>query len=460
MPGSTSSSSTSSSVPTSTRYCFPPVSMTAYMDPQDAGGGGTRPLRDGQGKTPGRAKREREVYDRTPNGSIERRGPRARTRRSRTIVEASSSWPRQSASAATTSSGRPVPSSGWNRVRVTTVTGGPSSIATSISNGRRSYSTLSSPRARLRGRVGAAKQVAGGRAEPVDRHVPRQNDPVVGRGNPAREGRAGQPDVLHLDETPPGRHVFGQGLAQPPGGPALGQDDVDELGVGGHPDGKRRPERDPRPRSRALGPGHRQPGIRDRREPAVGDLPLRLLRRGRGTRDHQAPALARLGRASRDARTRLVVCPTMDERERSPAGREPAPRKRHPMQRGRRRQRRRRPPGSPRSRHHRSSTRPAARPSPDSPRSRRASPSSSSRPWSSASCSGWLATPCAPSCSACCSSTCSSRRCAGWSGEACVERSRSCLSTSSRSSPSSRSSTSPSPPSSTSSSGSSRTSPP
>jgi len=22
-------------VPTSTRYCFPPVSMTAYMDPQD-----------------------------------------------------------------------------------------------------------------------------------------------------------------------------------------------------------------------------------------------------------------------------------------------------------------------------------------------------------------------------------------------------------------------------------------
>ena len=33
-PGSTSRSSTSSSVPTSTRYCFPPVSMTAYMDPQ------------------------------------------------------------------------------------------------------------------------------------------------------------------------------------------------------------------------------------------------------------------------------------------------------------------------------------------------------------------------------------------------------------------------------------------
>src|SRR4051812_40037989 len=35
LPGSTSSSSTSSSVPTSTRYCFPPLSMTAYMDPQD-----------------------------------------------------------------------------------------------------------------------------------------------------------------------------------------------------------------------------------------------------------------------------------------------------------------------------------------------------------------------------------------------------------------------------------------
>jgi hypothetical protein len=34
LPTSASSSSTSSSVPTSTRYCFPPVSMTAYMDPQ------------------------------------------------------------------------------------------------------------------------------------------------------------------------------------------------------------------------------------------------------------------------------------------------------------------------------------------------------------------------------------------------------------------------------------------
>src|SRR3990170_6751150 len=32
-PGATSRGSTSSSVPTSTRYCFPPVSMTAYMDP-------------------------------------------------------------------------------------------------------------------------------------------------------------------------------------------------------------------------------------------------------------------------------------------------------------------------------------------------------------------------------------------------------------------------------------------
>src|SRR5436305_8453583 len=35
-PGSAASSSTSSSVPTSTRYCFPPVSMTAYMEPFEA----------------------------------------------------------------------------------------------------------------------------------------------------------------------------------------------------------------------------------------------------------------------------------------------------------------------------------------------------------------------------------------------------------------------------------------
>ena len=39
LPGWASSSSTSSSVPTSTRYCFPPVSMTAYMDPRRWCGG-------------------------------------------------------------------------------------------------------------------------------------------------------------------------------------------------------------------------------------------------------------------------------------------------------------------------------------------------------------------------------------------------------------------------------------
>ena len=48
LPGSTSSSSTSSSVPTSTRYCFPPVSMTAYMDPQGfVDDGGRRAWRSG-----------------------------------------------------------------------------------------------------------------------------------------------------------------------------------------------------------------------------------------------------------------------------------------------------------------------------------------------------------------------------------------------------------------------------
>jgi hypothetical protein len=41
-------------------------------------GGGARPPHDGQGKTPGRAKREREVYGRTQNRSIEgRAGDRA-----------------------------------------------------------------------------------------------------------------------------------------------------------------------------------------------------------------------------------------------------------------------------------------------------------------------------------------------------------------------------------------------
>ena len=58
LPGSTSSSSTSSSVPTSTRYCFPPVSMTAYMDPQDFVSATARGDRDiGQGEALGRPRR-------------------------------------------------------------------------------------------------------------------------------------------------------------------------------------------------------------------------------------------------------------------------------------------------------------------------------------------------------------------------------------------------------------------
>src|SRR5687767_13466887 len=101
------------------------------------GGGGTRPPHNGQGKTPSLAKREREVYDRTAHGSIEAHVRRAapsivlnrdtearqvrsstRTRRSRTIDVAWRASPKRSPRAATTSSGRPVPSSGWNRVRV------------------------------------------------------------------------------------------------------------------------------------------------------------------------------------------------------------------------------------------------------------------------------------------------------------------------------------------------------
>ena len=71
-PGSTSSRSTSSSVPTSTRYCFPPVSITAYMDPLGVCGGrarrrrwwtwkGARQVRNADG----------EVYVRVVRASIE-----------------------------------------------------------------------------------------------------------------------------------------------------------------------------------------------------------------------------------------------------------------------------------------------------------------------------------------------------------------------------------------------------
>ena len=122
----------------------------------------------------------------------------------------------------------------------------------------------------------------------------RQVDHVVRRRDPAGERWARDPDVLDLDQTPARRHVAAQGFAHPPGRPSFRADDIDELGVRGHADGERRPEGDPRPRPRALGPGHGQSRGVDRGDPGIDQLTLRLLGRARIARDHEAPTLARL----------------------------------------------------------------------------------------------------------------------------------------------------------------------
>src|ERR1035437_1185699 len=68
-PGSASSSSTSNSVPSSTVYCLPPVSMTAYMGPQEGGRGGAAPQVHDTKTPPGRPRRELGVYGSGPASS-------------------------------------------------------------------------------------------------------------------------------------------------------------------------------------------------------------------------------------------------------------------------------------------------------------------------------------------------------------------------------------------------------
>ena len=107
--------------------------------------------------------------------------------------------------AATTSSGRPVPSSGWKRVRVVTRDG--RAVLDRDVDQQRTQVVLdalvaSGTAARQGRRQRAARRRPRGGGRPAR---PPPERPGSRPRRPGRRGRAGEPDVLHVDETPPGR---------------------------------------------------------------------------------------------------------------------------------------------------------------------------------------------------------------------------------------------------------------
>ena len=281
------------------------------------------------------------------------------------------------------------------------------------------------------------------------------------------DGPPSQTSSRSMRRQPSGMHRL-QRLAHAPSRQPLREEDVEELGLGGHPRRQRGTEREPRTeRLRLAAPAspliggrqgdrhERQPARADGRLPRRGGLALREGRRIDTAREDEPPALDRFRQhasprgstprvpaarstAPWEARTghpRLVVCRTMDEPARpdprTPARARPRIRRRHaPGDARRARPRRPRRPPAP------AVTLPAVpfavRPSdggpprfaPLSPRvavllvgghRRRPAPVDGPRQRSARSSSGS------------CSSTCSTSPCAGSSGAASAGRSRSSL---------------------------------
>ena len=251
----------------------------------------------GHGVTPGTGRdADGEVYrsnGRTVNDRPGYPSSSARTRRSRTMVDAVTGRPIASASAPTTSSGRPVPSDGWKRVRARIVErrgaghlDGDEQRPQVVVDG-----TATLLAAARQGRRVEHGQRSGRHAGARDTFTDFECDAVIGGSHGAGEGRPAQPDVTEIGQAPAGRDMRLERLADTPSGPALREQHVDELGLGRHADRQWRAEREPGPR-RVSGSGHdRQPGRLDPRAPGVRDVALRERRRLRTAPDDQPPAL-------------------------------------------------------------------------------------------------------------------------------------------------------------------------
>ena len=187
----------------------------------DRGGG---PLTDGaaDGARRGRAGSTEPRPQTLPSHSNRPPGPARRPCRARGVVLFTPPPPRRSAapgrspatssgepscspSAATTSSGRPVPSSGWNRVRIRSTTRrsrvGDRDVQQQRPQVVRHLDTALQPRgaAGPRRRATAAARPA---PIPAASGPAGQLDPVVGGRDPPGQGRTADPDVAQVDQRP------------------------------------------------------------------------------------------------------------------------------------------------------------------------------------------------------------------------------------------------------------------
>ena len=141
-----------------------------------------------------------------------------RSRRSRTMRPISSASPGRRRAPPRPPPAGPCRAPGGSASGSVTQTGGPSATAIVdqqwpqvVRDGARR------PCARSRGSRGAREQTGRGDAErDPQRRRSRQVDPIVGRGDPAGERRARQPDVVDVDQTPARRQSAAERLAHPP----------------------------------------------------------------------------------------------------------------------------------------------------------------------------------------------------------------------------------------------------
>ena len=211
-----------------------------------------------------------------------------------------------------TSSGRPVPSSGWIRVRIRST------------SRRRAHPRHPMRRSAAGGRTSEPSRPSGARAAAARCASSRSTAPatsalpgpstahvhlVVGRRDLPAEGRPADPHVLQPGCPMPGRKRGRDALADDPRRTDRGQPELEELALRRASVRQRGTERDPWPARREHRDG--QPAAQQRVLPAPDVLAAgRDLVGGRQvTGERQAPPLARLGRWSRSGRAPRLRAP-------------------------------------------------------------------------------------------------------------------------------------------------------
>ena len=221
---------------------------------------------------PGRGCHERLIHARRAtregSGRVSRarrpgRGARARSTRSRAAARAASP------SAAITSSGRPVPSSGWKRVLAhTSVRGGspsdPQVDRGPAAAGRTDRPAALHPLARDRSRGEEPATAASSPSACLTVQPVAEVDAIVGGRDPTGERRAGRARrrTGRRGASPPA--VRRPAPPAPARRPALGQHEVEQLASAAMPIAQRRPEARPSDRVAGRGPVERQAGRLER----------------------------------------------------------------------------------------------------------------------------------------------------------------------------------------------------